>query len=103
MQFGHEKLDVYQLALKYVAWAYGLAKRLEGANRFARDQLLRASQSIQDILDVIGIIPSNENEEGKTMLFRIVSMLTMLGKRDYVVKEETERYFDNDNDNDNDF
>jgi four helix bundle protein len=46
MKFGHEQLDVYQLSLKYVVWAYSLAKRLEGANRHARDQLLRASQSI---------------------------------------------------------
>ena len=46
MKFGHEKLDVYQLALSYVGWAYDLSKRLEGVNRHARDQLLRASQSI---------------------------------------------------------
>jgi four helix bundle protein len=46
MRFGHEQLDVYQLSLKYVAWAYLLAKRLEGADRHARDQLLRASQSM---------------------------------------------------------
>ena len=46
MKFGHEKLDVYQVALEYAAWAYGLAKGLRGADRHARDQLLRASQSI---------------------------------------------------------
>ncbi|MBW1788912.1 MAG: four helix bundle protein, partial [Deltaproteobacteria bacterium] len=28
------------------AWGYRLAKRLQGADRHARDQLLRASQSI---------------------------------------------------------
>ena len=46
MQFGHEKLDVYRLAIQYVAWAYNIARRLKGLDRPARDQLLRASQSI---------------------------------------------------------
>lgn len=46
MKFGHEKLDVYQLSLKYVGWAYSLSQQLEGRDRHARDQLLRASQSI---------------------------------------------------------
>ena len=46
MQFGHEKLDVYRLSIDYVAWAYNLARRLKGPDRHARDQLLRASQSI---------------------------------------------------------
>jgi four helix bundle protein len=45
-RFGHENLDVYQLSLRYVAWAYHLAKGLTGQDRHARDQLLRASQSI---------------------------------------------------------
>ncbi len=44
--FGHEKLDVYRAALKYVRWVYGIAKSLKAENRYARDQLLRASQSI---------------------------------------------------------
>ena len=46
MNFGHEHLHVYQVSLKYVRWAYQLAKRLKGADRHAKDQLLRASQSI---------------------------------------------------------
>ena len=46
MQFGHEQLDVYRLSIDYVAWAYALAKQLSGVDRHARDQLLRASQSI---------------------------------------------------------
>ena len=44
--FDHEKLDVYQVSLKFVTWAYDLSKELQGADRHARDQLLRASQSI---------------------------------------------------------
>ena len=46
MQFGHEKLDAYHVSIQYVAWAYEVAKRLRGIDRHARDQLLRASQSI---------------------------------------------------------
>ncbi len=46
MQFGHEQLDVYRVSIQYVAWAYETAKRLRGIDRHARDQLLRASQSI---------------------------------------------------------
>jgi four helix bundle protein len=46
MQFGHEQLDVYRLAIDYVAWSYALAKELNGVDRHARDQLLRAAQSV---------------------------------------------------------
>ena len=46
MGFDHEKLDVYRLSLEFVKWSYGLAKNLQGCDRHARDQLLRASQSI---------------------------------------------------------
>jgi four helix bundle protein len=42
----HERLDVYRLAIGYVAWVYEIAARLEGIHRAARDQWLRASQSI---------------------------------------------------------
>jgi len=46
MALGHEKLDVYRLALTYVAWVYEKAKNLNGVHRSARDQWLRASQPI---------------------------------------------------------
>ncbi len=46
MKFGHEKLDVYRVSLEYVGWAFKLCKRLDGLQRPARDQLLRASQAI---------------------------------------------------------
>ena len=45
-QFGHEKLDVYRISLEYVAYVYKLSARLKGNHRHARDQILRASQSI---------------------------------------------------------
>jgi len=44
--FDHERLDVYRLSVDYVAYCYGLAKTLAGTNRHARDQWLRAAQSI---------------------------------------------------------
>lgn len=44
--FGHEKLDVYRIALKYVVWANDVCERLKNSNRHARDHLYRASQSI---------------------------------------------------------
>ena len=46
MALGHERLDVYRLAIGYVAWVYEKAATLEGIHRAARDQWLRASQSI---------------------------------------------------------
>jgi len=45
MSFGHEQLDVYRAAIRYVGWAYGYCERLKG-HRHAKDQLLRASQAI---------------------------------------------------------
>jgi four helix bundle protein len=45
MPFGHEQLDVYRAAIEYVGWAYRLCNGLKG-HRNAKDQLLRASQSI---------------------------------------------------------
>jgi four helix bundle protein len=46
MGLGHEKLDVYRLSIGYVPWVYGKANGLNGIHRAARDQWLRASQSI---------------------------------------------------------
>jgi four helix bundle protein len=46
MQFGHEQLNVCRVSIRYLAWACETAKRLNGIDRHARDQPLRASQSI---------------------------------------------------------
>ena len=46
MTLGHERLDVYRLSIGYVAWVYDKALHLSGIHRPARDQWLRASQSI---------------------------------------------------------
>lgn len=46
MTFGHERLDVYRLAICYVSWVFEQSPKLNGMHRHARDQWLRASQSI---------------------------------------------------------
>jgi len=46
MKLDHERLDVYQVSLDFSAWAYALSKGLKGPDHHARDQLMRASQSI---------------------------------------------------------
>ncbi len=45
MPFGHEKLDVYRLAIEYAGLAFRLCDGLKG-HRNAKEQLLRASQAI---------------------------------------------------------
>jgi len=45
MAFGHEKLDVYRIALEYVGWVYGFIENIKG-HRNAKEQLVRASQAI---------------------------------------------------------
>ena len=45
MTIGHERLDVYRTAIQYVGWAFHICEGLKG-HRTAKDQLLRASQSI---------------------------------------------------------
>ncbi|TVQ00377.1 MAG: four helix bundle protein [Planctomycetaceae bacterium] len=44
--FDHERLDVYRLSIDYVARSFEAAQPLEGLHRHARDQWLRAAQSI---------------------------------------------------------
>ena len=44
--FDHERLEVYRLAIEYVTSSFRIAKSLTGVDRHARDQWLRAAQSI---------------------------------------------------------
>ena len=44
--FDHNRLDVYRLSIEYVAAAFASSRSLEGLHRHARDQWLRAAQSI---------------------------------------------------------
>ena len=59
--FDHEKLDVYRVSVEFVEWSYHRCKGLKGLDRHARDQLLRASQSIPlNIAEGNGRLPSAE-------------------------------------------
>ncbi|WP_085980607.1 four helix bundle protein [Novipirellula maiorica] len=44
--FDHDRLDVYRLSIDYVAAAFDVSKTLGELHRHARDQWLRAAQSI---------------------------------------------------------
>jgi len=44
--FDHERLDVYRVSIEYVARSFEASQSLEGLHRHARDQWLRAAQSI---------------------------------------------------------
>ncbi len=81
--FDHERLDVYRLSIDYVAFSYRMAGTLGGMNRPARDQWLRAAQSIP-----LNIAEGN----GKSNLKRIVSMLTRLIQRTSSVSEGSIEY-----------
>jgi hypothetical protein len=79
MALGHEKLDVYRLAISYVAWVFEHSEQLNGVHRHAR--------------------------EHKIELDRMAAMLSRLGKRGYSVQEESAGYgvdFDSDFDFDPD-
>jgi len=59
MNLDHENLDVYRVSLEFAAWAYEVCRGLKGTDRHARDQLLRASQSIcLNIAEGCGKVPS---------------------------------------------
>jgi four helix bundle protein len=119
MSFGHEKLDVYRIAIEYTGWVYHFCENLKG-HRNAKDQFIRASQSIplniaegngkatdadrrrffeiarestlecaaiQDVLQICGAMPEDENIKSKILLNRMAAMLTRLGQRGYFVNE----------------
>lgn len=44
--FDHDRLDVHRLAIEYTDDAFCVSKELNGLHRHARDQWLRAAQSI---------------------------------------------------------
>lgn len=44
--FDHERLDVYRLSIDYVSFSFQIARTLGGPHRQAREQWLRAAQSI---------------------------------------------------------
>ena len=44
--FDHDRLDVYRLSIENVAESFTIANQFSGAHRHARDQWLRAAQSM---------------------------------------------------------
>jgi four helix bundle protein len=111
MQFDHERLDVYAVALDFVALANQLVEELPKGRSYLADQLQRASTSIvlniaegageyspadkgrfyrmarrsatecAAVLDVfrrLELAAEELLENGRELLFRIVSMLTKM-------------------------
>ncbi|MBN2035363.1 MAG: four helix bundle protein [Chitinispirillaceae bacterium] len=85
--------------------AEGNGKATDGDRRryfeIARGSALECS-AVQDVLHVCGALSSGENVNFKALLDRIVAMLTKLGGRGYVVREEIEEYHTNPYDTDSD-
>jgi hypothetical protein len=48
--------------------------------------------AIQDVLEVCGALSAEDNAKAKAVLDRIAAMLTRLGRRGYVVREESAGY-----------
>jgi hypothetical protein len=77
--FGHEKLDVYQLELKFLSWVTqflaDLSSRSLALTRELREELDRASLSA-----LLNTAEGNGRRQGRQreMLVRIVAMLTKL-------------------------
>jgi hypothetical protein len=109
MGLGHEKLDVYRLAMGYEEWVFEKAGALTRIHRPARDQWLRASHSIPpNIAEGNGkTLDGEESQRRKTELDRIAAMLSRLGGRGYSIKDEFGGYgvgdYDPDPDLDSDF
>lgn len=85
--------------------AEGNGKATEGDRRrffeIARGSALECG-AVQDVLEVCGVLSSQENADAKKLLERIVAMLTKLGRRGYSVHEEQVGYGKRRNDPDSD-
>jgi len=77
--------------------AEGNGKATENDRRhffeIARGSALECA-AIQDVLDACGALNSEENSEGKAKLDRIGAMLTKLGGRGFIVREDATMYSD---------
>ena len=88
--------------------AEGNGKATDGDRRryfeIARGSALECG-AVQDVLQVCGALPADENTNRKALLDRIVAMLTKLGQRGYSVHEDPAEYatgIDSDTDSDPD-
>ena len=93
--FDHEKLDVYRVSLDFVTWSYQLCESLRSSHRNARDQLLRAFQSIPlNIAEDNGKLPSADRQR----FLRIAlgsSMLTKMSPLSMQTRKKTEYAYEN--------
>ncbi len=113
--FDHERLDVYQVAIDFVAFADDVVERLPRGRRYLADQFQRAALSVPlNVAEGAGEFSHNDKKRicrmalrsatecaaildvcrrleiaqepllssGREYLFRIVSMLTRLAKRE---------------------
>lgn len=75
--------------------AEGNGKATDGDRRryfeIARGSALECG-AIQDVLQVCGALPTEENASRKALLDRIVAMLSKLGQRGYAVHEDQAMY-----------
>jgi four helix bundle protein len=75
--------------------AEGNGKATDGDRRrdfeIARGSALECG-AVQDVLEVCGALPAEENTTRKALLDRIVAMLTKLGQRGYTVHEDQVPY-----------
>ena len=85
--------------------AEGNGKATDGDRRryfeIARGSALECG-AVQDVLEVCGALPAEENAKAKALLDRIVAMLTKLGRRGYAVHEDPGEYRLSRNDSDSD-
>ncbi len=70
----HEKLDVYQCSIEYLALSVQVIETLP------RGSAMECA-AILDVLNVLKIIQPPLFDEGKQLLHRIVSMLTKMCRR----------------------
>lgn len=111
MKFNHENLDVYKVALEFLAFTYEILQKMPSGYGFLSDQFKRASLSIAlniaegsgkvdrkeqtrfykisrgsanestailDALQIFHLITRDEQEKGRTLLFRIICMLSKM-------------------------
>ena len=93
LYFDHERLDVYQAALKFVVLTNEIIENLPRGRAYLADQFQRASTSILlNIAEGAGELSTNEKvrfyrmartelqQQGRELLLRVVSMLSKMVK-----------------------
>ena len=72
--------------------AEGNGKATDGDRRryfeIARGSALECG-AVQDVLEICGGVPAEENSKAKVLLDRIVAMLTKLGRRGYAIHDDS--------------